>query len=124
MTATKSTKGIAQRLPDGYANLERFVPAWALDDAAQRANARAGSTIDEMRTFYSAMVPIAADAAESLRGTPIDQLDDQRTDLLKLLLSLVEVAVGVECFNGPKVPYGYDQSRLIVVPVPHMTPAF
>ncbi|BCF83311.1 hypothetical protein RQCS_28560 [Rhodococcus qingshengii] len=124
MTINESTNGTAQRLPDGYGTLERFVDTWALDNAMQRANARAGSTIEEMRAFYSEMVPVAADAAESLRGTPIDQLDEQRTDLLKMLLCLVEVAVGVECFNGPKVPYGYDQSRLIVVPVPHMTPAF
>ena len=75
-----------------------------------------------MREFYSAALPLAADAAESLRGTPVEDLDDERLVLLKLLLSLVEVGVGVECFNSPHVPNGYPLERVEAVYVPNMAP--
>jgi hypothetical protein len=118
------TGGSPSRLPAAFAELEPYVPMWALEDAAQRANTRANSSIDELREFYSAMLSVAADAAEALRGTPVEALDEQHVVLLKLLLSLAEVAVGVECFGAPSIPYGYDQARLVRVPVPNMTPVF
>lgn len=117
------TNGSVSRLPAEYASLDRFVSKWALDDTTERATTRANSTIDELREFYSAMLPFAAEAAASLRGTPVEDLDEQRLVLLKLLLSLVDVAVGVECFGSPTVPDGYDYRRMDVVPVPNMTPA-
>lgn len=118
------TNGSASLLPAAFAHLDPFVAKWALHDAGQRADMRARTSIDELRRFYNAMLPVAADAAESLRGTPIEDLDERQVTLLKVLLSLVDVAVGVECFNSGTVPYGYDQARLLVVPVANMTPAF
>lgn len=121
---TKPTSGSAFRLPAAFTELEPYVSTWALDEAAQRGNTRANSSIEELRQFYAAMLPLAAHATEALRGTAVEDLDEQHVVLLKLLLSLAEVAVGVECFGAPTVPYGYDQARLVRVPVPNMTPVF
>ncbi|OBJ85098.1 hypothetical protein [Mycobacterium sp. 1245852.3] len=123
MSNTQRAASTNPTLPQQFAALERYVPKWALDDAAQRANTRAATSIGELREFYSTMLPFAADAAESLRGTPVEDLDPPRLALLKLLLSLVDVAVGVECFDAPTVPRGYDQARLKIAHVPNMMPA-
>lgn len=118
------TDGSVSRLPAAFAELEPYVSTWALDTAAQRSNTRANSTIEQLHQFYAAMLALAAEATEALRGTPVEDLDEKHLVLLKLLLSLAEVAVGVECFDSPTVPYGYDQSRLVRVPIPNMTPLF
>ncbi|UNB54557.1 hypothetical protein [Mycolicibacterium sp. YH-1] len=119
-----TNNGSVLRLPAGYASLERFVTKWALDDTKLRSSARAASTIEEMREFYHAAIPLAGQAAESLRGIPIDDLDEKQVTLLKLLLGLVEVGVGVECFSSPHVPNGYPLERVEAISTPHAAPVY
>jgi hypothetical protein len=99
-------------LPAGFEPLEPFVAGWALPDAVARMAKRQASTIEEIRGFYEAMLPLGGQALDHLRGFQLGALPPEAERLLKLMLSLAEVAPAVEWYGDPRVYDGFPIERV------------
>jgi len=101
-----------QNLPAGFETLEEFVDGWVLPDAVARMIRRQGSSIEEIRGFYDAMLPQGEAALAYLRQYPLGALPPEGERLLKLMLALAEIAPAVEWYNGPQVTDGFPVQRI------------
>lgn len=99
-------------LPAGFESLEPFVADWALADAVARMARRQASSIAEIRAFYDAILPLGEQALDYLRPFPLGALPVEAERLLKLMLSLAEIAPAVEWYDSPEVANGYPVSRI------------
>jgi hypothetical protein len=102
-------------LPQGFESAERYLRGWVLPDSAARSMKRQTSTMEEIRAFYDTMLPIAGAAADYLREYNLGSLPPEGERLLKLMLSLAEIAPAVEWYNAPKVYDGFDIGRVRLV---------
>lgn len=98
-------------LPPDFADLERFVADWVLPDALARMAKRLSSNIDEIKEFYAAMLPRGEAALAYLRGYELGAMRPEAESLLKLMLSLAEVAPAVEWYDSPRVYDGFSIDR-------------
>jgi hypothetical protein len=98
MTATPAT------LPDGFAELERFVADWARPTRQERYDARLSKSIGELGEFYDAVAARAEEAITYLKGHDLQALSDDDTRLLQILYSMVLVSYAVNVFNQPRIP--------------------
>lgn len=99
-------------LPQGFESIEKFVSTWVLADSAARSDRRQASSMEEIRSFYDAMLPVAQPALDYLRGYKLGFLPPEGERLLKLMLSLAEIAPAVEWYDSPQVYDGFDLSRV------------
>lgn len=99
-------------LPADFEALEPFVADWVLADAAARMAKRQASGMDEIRAFYEAMLPRGEAALAYLRQFQLDELPPEAERLLKLMLSLAEVAPAVEWYGDPRVYDGFPIERI------------
>jgi hypothetical protein len=106
---------LEQRLPDGFAALEPYCTMWCLPDSPSRNKARIDASMEDLRNFYQAMVPLAGRALDHLTGFQLGELEAREADLLKLLLSLAEVGPAIEWFGQPRVIDGYPEDKFPLV---------
>ena len=99
-------------LPAGFEALEVFVPEWLLADAEARMAKRQSSTIEEIRRFYQSILPYGEQALHYLREFQLGSLPPEGERLLKLMLSLAEVAPAVEWYKSPQVYDGFPIGRI------------
>lgn len=99
-------------LPAGFEPVEPFVADWALADTAARMAKRQASTIEAIRAFYDAMLPLGEAALEHLRQFQLGALPAESERLLKLMLSLAEAAPAVEWYGDPRVYDGFPIERI------------
>ena len=98
-------------LPQGFADLECFVADWVLPDALARMAKRLSSNMDELNAFYAAMLPRGEAALAYLRDYQLGEVPPEAERLLKLMLSLAEVAPAVEWYDSPRVYDGFSIDR-------------
>ncbi len=91
-------------LPQQFATLERFAPTWCLPDANDRYERRLASTMADLTEFYDAATALGEEAMRYLGGVPMDELDEQSTNLMWLMCSLSAVSFAVDVFRQPTVP--------------------
>jgi len=106
------TQHLGSLLPAGFESLDRFLAEWVLPDAEARVARRQGSTLGEIREFYDAILPVGEKALDYLRQFELGALPPEGERLLKLMLSLAEIAPAVEWYDGPAVRNGYPVSRI------------
>lgn len=99
-------------LPEGFADLERFVPDWVHPDAVARMTKRQGSPIAALRDFYDAMLPRGEAVLAHLRDHQLGALAGPEANLLRLMLMLAEVAPAVEWYGDPRVYDGFPIERV------------
>lgn len=99
-------------LPSGFEALEPFVADWALEDAVARMTKRQSSGMEEIRGFYDAMLPMGEPALTYLRQFQLGELPAEAERLLKLMLSLAEMAPAVEWYDNPRVYDGFPIERI------------
>jgi len=102
----------ARSLPAGFESLEPFAAEWVLPDAVARMAKRQGSAYAEIRGFYDALLPLGERALDYLRGFQLGSLPPEAERLLKLMLSLAEIAPAVEWYKDPKVYDGFEIGRI------------
>jgi hypothetical protein len=110
------------KLPDRFKELEPFVEAWALPTSTERHRKRLSSTMQEIQSFYDAILPSMDEIIDYLNQHPLNAMPEDARHLYYLTLSLAEIAPAVELFKQPAVVDGFDPTRFIAVRVPHMTP--
>jgi len=91
-------------LPDGFEELEKFAPKWALRHEADRYAARLSSTMEEMQELYDLGLPRGADAQEHLNAFDLYDMPEKELNLLHLMMSVIVVSFPIEAFRQPKVP--------------------
>ncbi len=84
-------------LPAEFADLLQWLDEWALGTEQQRFAKRVGSTIEQIRPFYEAMLARMPDIMDHLAKLPIDGLPPEDENLLRLALSYVEIS---RCFEA------------------------
>lgn len=99
-------------LPSGFEMLEPFVSEWVLPDAVARMTKRQSSGIEVIRRFYDAMLPQGERALLYLREFQLEALPPEGERLLKLMLSLAEIAPAVEWYDDPQVYDGFPVTRI------------
>jgi hypothetical protein len=99
-------------LPEGFGDLEGFVPDWVHPDAVSRMAKRQASEIAELRVFYDGMLPRGEAALAFLRDYELGELPFEVENLLRLMLMLAEVAPAVEWYDDPRVYDGFPVERL------------
>ena len=99
-------------LPRGFESLEPFVEEWVLPDAAARMAKRQSSDISKVVLFYDAMLALGESALGHLRGFSLGDMPAAEERLLKLMLSLAEVAPAVEWYKNVRVYDGFPIERV------------
>ena len=88
-------------LPSAFAELESFARVWCLATETERWNARVASTMPEMHEFYDAFFPRLEEAIDYCDKFPLDNLPDDVLNLLRMIYSLIMVAMSVEIMHQP-----------------------
>ncbi|OBH86781.1 hypothetical protein [Mycobacterium sp. E2989] len=106
-------------LPSAFAELEKYAQRWCLATETERWNARVTSTMPEMHEFYDAFFPRLEEAIEYCDKFPLDSLPDDALNLLRMIYSLIMVAMAVEIMHQP-VPVSAADAVMIrtVEPAP------
>jgi len=86
-------------LPSAFAELESFARVWCLATETERWNARVASTMPEMHEFYDAFFPRLEEAIDFCDKFPLDNLPDDVLNLLRMIYSLIMVAMSVEIMH-------------------------
>jgi hypothetical protein len=107
------------RLPGAFEDLEGFIKKWALTTADERLQNRMSSSMDEIQTFYDAMLPRVEQALEHLDRFPLDNMPPAETCLYYLVLASAEASLSVEVYGAPRLPLAPEESRFKVTHV-HM----
>jgi hypothetical protein len=92
------------RLPEEFAELERYASDWCLASEAERYAKRMASSIDEMQAFYDAITPNAEAAIAYCDTFALDAMPDEALNLLHLLYSMIMVSFPVEVWGQARVP--------------------
>lgn len=98
-------------LPEAFSDLEPWL-AWSLATEQERSDKRQASTIEEIKTFYDAMLARMEEVLRYLEQFSLETLPEDAQRLFYFTLSLAEVAPAVELFGQPAVLDGYDIKRL------------
>ncbi len=98
------TAATERLLPDGYADLEPYVPEWARPTRQERYVTRLSKTLPELTEFYDAVAPRAEEAIGYLNDRDIRDLAEPDGRLLCLLYSMILVSYAVNVFEQPRIP--------------------
>jgi len=93
-----------QQLPEGFADLERWVDDWALATRAERYAARLDRPFDDLVSFYDGIAPHAERAIAYLDGRDINDLDPAAKRLMHLLYSMILMSYAVNIFKQNRIP--------------------
>src|SRR5579859_7475741 len=102
-------------LPEAFTELERFVPEWSLATEQERNRKRRTASMDDIRTFYDAMVRQIAAISKHLNAFSLQELPTRERRLLNLAFSFMEVAPAVEVYFSADVPDAIEAERLTIL---------
>ncbi|BBY98259.1 hypothetical protein [Mycolicibacterium fallax] len=92
---------MSTRLPSAFAELEPFAETWCLETETERWNQRLASTMPVLHEFYDAFFPRLEEAIEYCDKYPLEELPEDATNLLRMIYSLIMVAMAVEVMHQP-----------------------
>lgn len=93
-------------LPKGFEALQPFAETWGkLESQEERYLQRQHSSMKELKAFYDAAAPRLNEIFDHLEKFPTDNLPKPEALLYRTTLGLTEVAMAIEVFNQPCVPY-------------------
>lgn len=105
-------------LPEGFAQLEPFVSAWAIAGSNNRARARDVSTEAEREAFYAVARAALTQALALLDNKPIQAFDESEQRLMNLMLSLAHVALAVEAQGDAEARHAQVRKHLPITRAP------
>jgi hypothetical protein len=98
-------------LPSGFEDLSEWKD-WDLETMTLRSAKRSSSTMEELQSFYDALLPRMAEILEFLTTVKMSEdMKPENLSLLNLSKSMAEIAPAVEQFFEPTISFGYDTSR-------------
>jgi hypothetical protein len=103
---------IELELPKGFESLTPYAAGWGLlETQRDRYLRRQQSPMSELRALYDAVAPRLDEIFTHLEQYPMDALPPPEAALYRIALGMPEVAMAVEVFNQPGVPFA---------PMPHV----
>ena len=108
---------MSEKLPEGFEDLERFIPGWVHGTERARNAYRVSRSIEALQGFYDATIPRLAAIATYLDTAPLDQLSRSQGNLLELALMAMEVAPAIEYYQSPDVPNSVEFEKFETLPV-------
>ena len=96
------------QLPEQFADLQRFID-WSLPKESERNHKRLTSTMDELRTFYDAMLLRIEAILDYLNQFPLDEMPEDAQRLMYLSFSLCEAAFAVEVYGQTTVLNSFQE---------------
>ena len=90
------------QMPDGFEDLAPWLD-WALEPERARTAKKVGSSMEELRALYDAMMPRMEEIIAYLDSVPSDDRPAPAHRLYLLTLSLVEVSNLVEIYKRREV---------------------
>ncbi|MGW1622832.1 hypothetical protein [Streptomyces sp. NPDC002172] len=103
-------------LPEGFADLERFLERWRLRDAQERMEAMVAADIEELRDLCATMLPRIEAVVNHLNAFPLDDMPPREQALFELALTFAEVTHPVDLgWAAPEVSdlYPLDGMNLV-----------
>ncbi len=100
-------------LPPQFSELEAFAD-WALPTETARRQKRLNSSMDEIESFYRAVLPRLEEVLEYLNDFPLVNLKGPEKRLMDLTLSLAEVSAAMELYGRPDHPFGIELTRFVI----------
>jgi hypothetical protein len=91
-----------QSLPKGFEDLQPYVDYWMRDTSDDRWRQRSRASMEDIRSFYGAMLARAEDAIAYLDNFPLDSMPADADRLFKLLLAIGQAAIAVEMHRQPR----------------------
>src|SRR5262245_64501498 len=98
-------------LPAEFAQLEPWAATWCLATEPERWAQRLRSSMAEMKAFYDAFFPRAAEAIAYCDRFPLDDMPADAERLLQLLYSLLMVSYAIEVWKQPE-PVNSGSARI------------
>ncbi|MCW2845461.1 MAG: hypothetical protein JWN22_3377 [Nocardioides sp.] len=114
MSTTTPAPPTTVALPAGFEWLGRYAK-WALDGERARIEARLTTPIEESRLFYASVLAEVPAIMAHLLGCPVDDVSEADENLLRIMLSYVEVSNAVEIYEQAEVPDGADLRLFVSV---------
>ena len=108
---------MGERLPDEFADLERFAPEWVFPTERERNAFRVAQTQDALQDFYDAILPRLEAIAAHLDRFDLQRLTRAQGNLLELSLMAMEVAPAIEYYHQPDVPDSVEFEKFEILPV-------
>ena len=99
---------MSTKLPEEFAELERWAPVWCLATETERYDQRMNSSMEEMQAFYDDFFPGLEEAIEYCDKYALDDLPEEVVNLLQLVYSLIMVSMSIEIFAQPKAVNAAD----------------
>jgi len=106
------------RLPDGFDALEPFVPVWAVEGSANRADLRHLRSEEERAAFYKAGKDLLLPALDYLDRKPLHELDARERRLMDLMLSLGHVLLAIEGQAEDETRHAESRVHMKIVSTP------
>ena len=103
-----------RRLPPDFEDLEPYAD-WALPGEASRGRKRTSSPMQEIQSFYDAMLPRMEAVMGYLNAFPLNELSAEAQRLMNMVLSLAEIGPAVEFYGEPAVIDGFPTERFVPV---------
>jgi len=111
---------MSNQLPSPFATLEPFVD-WALDTQTRRLYRRLEQPMEQLQTFYDAMLPLMPEILVYLDEFPCGELPEDAQRLFEMTLSLAQIAPAIEMFFQPAVVCGFDAKQFLPTHEPTST---
>jgi hypothetical protein len=93
-------------LPKGFEALQPFTETWGkLFTQDERYLFRQQSSMEELKAYYDIAAPRLDAVFDHLEKFPMGGLPEPEALLYRTVLGLTEVAMAIEVFNQPRVPY-------------------
>lgn len=104
------------RLPSGFAALEPFAEHWSSPTLSGRDTSRLVSSADQRFSFYRVAKEEAERALDYLDRKRLSEFDDADNTLMRLMQSLIHVALAVEIQGDAEKIHARGACRL---PITH-----
>lgn len=92
--------------------VEKCAAQWGLPTTAERVAKRTASSMDEIRTFYDAMLPCMEEILEYLNQFPVDALPEDAKPVARTALAMCEVDNPVR-WKSVTLPSGFDVQSMV-----------
>jgi len=102
---------VANQLPKGFEDLEKYVEYWAKPTENERRLQRDANDIETIKIFYDDIIDRIGPALEYLNARDMNAFNEEETKLFSLTLSLAEIAPCVEWYNQVRVIDGVVPER-------------
>ena len=99
-------------LPEQFAELERFLPAWAPTNEMDLVHKRIRSSVEEKQDFYDTVLPRIEEMLEYLGEFSLDDVPEDVANLIRLGQMFMDAAFPIENYGLPEHPDAFDVDRI------------